>query len=47
MGENQENITTYDCASAREGKPPHGLVHGPQEAEDSKEGGSRSLCKTP
>lgn len=39
MGENQENITIHDCASAREGRLSHGLVHDPQEAEDSKEGG--------
>lgn len=46
MGEKQKNITTHDCTSAREEQPPHGLVHGPQEAEDSKQEG-QEVCVKP
>lgn len=44
MAENQ-NIIIHNCASAREGRPSHGLARGPQEAEDSKEGGQEDCVK--
>lgn len=45
MAENQ-NIIIHNCASAREGRPSHGLARGPQEAEDSKERVKKSVSST-